>query len=97
MSSILFITSSPRDESISTQIASEFVGKLQAQKPGTTVVRRDLGFDPLPHLDTVTTSAIRKPAEARTPEEAVVADPFLVHAGQRSDPPVVPATLKVVK
>ncbi|KQR78206.1 transporter substrate-binding protein [Rhizobium sp. Leaf341] len=30
-------------------------------------------------------------------EEAVVADPFLVHAGLRSDPPGVPATLKVVK
>lgn len=74
MSSILFITSSPRgDESLSTKIASELVEKLQAKTPGAAVIRHDLGQNPIAHLDTVTTSAIRKPAEARNAEEAAAA------------------------
>lgn len=74
MSSILLVTSSPRGaESLSTKIANEFVDKLKAQNPGATVVHRDLGTNPIAHLDTVTTSAIRKPAEARSPEEAAAA------------------------
>lgn len=74
MSSILLVTSSPRGaESLSTKIATEFVGKLATQNPGSTVVHRDLGKSPIAHLDTITTSAIRKPAEARNPEEAAAA------------------------
>jgi FMN-dependent NADH-azoreductase len=74
MSSILLVTSSPRGgESISTKIASDFAAKLTAQNPGSSVIHRDLGQNPIAHLDTVTTSAIRKPAEARTAEEAAAA------------------------
>jgi FMN-dependent NADH-azoreductase len=74
MSSILLVTSSPRGaESLSTQIANEFVDKLKAQNPGSTVVHRDLGQNPIAHLDTVTTSAIRKPADARDAQEAAAA------------------------
>jgi len=74
MASILLVTSSPRgDESISTKIASDFAAKLTAQNPGSSVIHRDLGQNPIAHLDTVTTSAIRKPAEARTAEEAAAA------------------------
>lgn len=73
MSSILLVTSSPREESLSTQIANEFVEKLVANRPGATVVRRDLAKDGIAHLDTVTTSAIRKPAEARDAAEAAAA------------------------
>lgn len=75
MASILLVTSSPRGaESLSTRIATEFVEKLTVQNPGSTVIHRDLGTDPIPHLDTVTTSAIRKPAEARSLQEKVAAD-----------------------
>ncbi len=75
MSSILLVTSSPRgDESLSNKIATDFVNKLVAQHPGSSVTHRDLGLSPISHLDTVTTSAIRKPAEARTSEEAAAAD-----------------------
>ena len=75
MSSILLVTSSPRgDESLSTRIATEFVDKLKAQNPDSAIVVRDLGTDPIPHLNTISTSAIRKPADARNPEEAVAAD-----------------------
>jgi FMN-dependent NADH-azoreductase len=74
MSSILLITSSPRgDESLSTKIANEFVDKLKAQDPSTTVATRDLGKNPIAHLDTITTAAIRKPADARNAEEAAAA------------------------
>jgi FMN-dependent NADH-azoreductase len=38
--------------------------------PTSTIARRDLGTDPLPHIDAVYTAAIRKPANARSTEEA---------------------------
>ncbi|MBY2916012.1 FMN-dependent NADH-azoreductase [Rhizobium leguminosarum] len=71
MSSILLLTSSPRAESLSTPIAVDLAEKLKNQNPGSVVVRRDLAATPLPHIDDLFTSAIRKPAEARTAEEAV--------------------------
>ncbi|MDM9629489.1 FMN-dependent NADH-azoreductase [Rhizobium sp. S152] len=68
MSSILLLTSSPRAESLSTTIATDLAGKLQAQKAGSAIVRRDLTV--LPHIDDLFTAAIRKPADARSAEEA---------------------------
>jgi FMN-dependent NADH-azoreductase len=74
MSNILLITSSPRGEdSVSNKVATDLAEKLKAQS-GNNIVRRDLAAEPIPHLDTVTTNAIRKPAEARSQEEAVAAD-----------------------
>lgn len=71
MSSILLVTSSPRGaDSLSTKIASEFVDKLKAQNPAATVAHRDLGTNPIAHLDTVTTSAIKKQPADRTADEA---------------------------
>ena len=70
MSSILLLTSSPRSESLSTSIAVELAEKLKSQNPGSAVVRRDLAANPLPHIDDLFTGAIRKPAEARTAQEA---------------------------
>ena len=73
MSSILLVTSSPREDSLSTKVATDLVEKLKARNPDETVVHRDLGQNPIAHLDTVTTSAIRKPAAARNAEEAAAA------------------------
>ncbi|WP_395517186.1 FMN-dependent NADH-azoreductase [Pseudorhizobium flavum] len=73
MSSILLVTSSPREDSLSTKVATEFVEKLKSRNPGETVIHRDLGQNPIAHLDTVTTSAIRKPAADRNAEEAAAA------------------------
>jgi len=70
MSSILLLTSSPRADSLSTNIATEFAEKLRAQNPGKTIVHRDLVASPLPHIDDLFTAAIRKPADSRTAEEA---------------------------
>jgi len=70
MSSILLLTSSPRVDSLSTTIAADLAEKIKAQQPGSAVVRRDLGVNPLPHIDDLFTAAIRKPADDRTVEEA---------------------------
>lgn len=72
MSSVLLVTSSPRGaESVSSRVASELADALAR---GGSVTVRDLGTNPIPHLDTVTTSAIRKAPADRTPEEAAAAD-----------------------
>ncbi|MGW9230975.1 FMN-dependent NADH-azoreductase [Pseudorhizobium sp. NPDC055634] len=73
MSSILLVTSSPREGSLSTKVATDLVEKLKSRDSEATVVHRDLGLNPIAHLDTVTTSAIRKPAAERSPEEAAAA------------------------
>jgi FMN-dependent NADH-azoreductase len=73
MSSILLLTSSPRAESLSTDIAVDLAAKLQAQQAGSVVVRRDLAANPLPHMDDLFTGAIRKPADARSAAETEAA------------------------
>ncbi len=72
MSSILLVTSSPRGEtSRSTKVARELADALAAGDK--TITRRDLGTNPLPHIDAVFTSAIRKPVESRSEAEAAAA------------------------
>jgi FMN-dependent NADH-azoreductase len=75
MSPILLVTSSPRGEdSLSSKVAHDLANTLSARGNGTSVVHRDLGANPVPHLDSVTTSAIRKAPADRSPEEAAAAD-----------------------
>ncbi len=70
MSSILLVTSSPRgSESLSNAIATELAEKFAGQTGGA-LVRRDLVETQLDHVDGTFTAAIRKPADARTAEEA---------------------------
>lgn len=74
MAKTLLITSSPRgDESLSNKFATELASKLNAQGAGNELIVRDLAANPIPHLDDVTTSAIRKPADQRSAEEAQAA------------------------
>src|SRR5690606_34915671 len=71
MSSILLVTSSPRgNESLSSKFAIDLANQLADRLPSAAIVHRDIGTHPVPHLDEVTTTAIRKPAEARNAEEA---------------------------
>jgi FMN-dependent NADH-azoreductase len=75
MSSILLVTSSPRgNESLSSKMAHDLADSLSARDSGASITHRDLGANPIPHLDSVTTSAIRKAPTDRTPEEAAAAD-----------------------
>ncbi len=70
MASILLVTSSPREDSLSTRIARELADTLQADNPGKPLVHRDLAADGPKHLDRVLAAAVKAPADALTPEEA---------------------------
>lgn len=70
MTTILLLTASPRSNSFSTRLAGELAGRLRAKTPGAGLIHRDLGSQPLAHIDGVYAAAIRKPAEARTEAEA---------------------------
>ncbi|BBC72594.1 conserved hypothetical protein [Altererythrobacter sp. B11] len=72
------------DNSVSRELTQAALDHFREKHPDATVVERDLGTDPLPHLDNVTTGAIRLPAEAHTeemkaafPAERAVLDEFL--------------------
>lgn len=59
MSNILLVTTSPRGgESISSKLATELAEKLAA-KSGVTLVKRDVGNKPLPHIDSEFVAATR--------------------------------------
>ncbi|MBT9370392.1 FMN-dependent NADH-azoreductase [Rhizobium sp. CSW-27] len=74
MSKILLITSSPRgEESVSTKVATDLASALATRSSGE-VTLRDLGTNPIAHLDTVTTSAIRKAPADRNAEEAAAVE-----------------------
>lgn len=70
MSSILLATSSPRADSFSTRIATEFAEGLLAANPGSSLTRRDLAANPIPHINGDFASGVRKPREAQTSAEA---------------------------
>jgi len=74
MSKILLITSSPRAEgSLSNKFAGDLAAKIKEQSNGS-ITHLDLGQNPIPHLDQVTTSAIRKAPEQRDAQEAAAAE-----------------------
>jgi FMN-dependent NADH-azoreductase len=58
------------DRSVSRKLTARAAAAWRAAHPGGTVTYRDLGSDPLPHLDTVTGLARVMPAEQRTPAQA---------------------------
>lgn len=71
MSSILHISGSTRGEaSLSGRVAREFVNSLLARRPGTTLVERDLHSNPLPHIGSDFSTAIRLAADERTEAQA---------------------------
>ena len=71
MNTILHIDSSVRSSgSISRQLTSEFVQKLQAAHAGAKVIERDLAKNPIPHLSEQMMGAYFTPADQRTEEQA---------------------------
>lgn len=69
MAHILHIDSSPRGErSLSRQITTEFVTDLKTAHPEDTITYRNLGHNPVPHVDEAWIAAAFSPPEARTPE-----------------------------
>lgn len=64
-------SSTTGDQSVSRQIADRLLAHFTEKHPDAKVVTRDLVADPLPHIDPITTKAIRTPVD--THEEAVAA------------------------
>jgi FMN-dependent NADH-azoreductase len=71
MAHLLHVDSSIRgDQSVSRRLTARATGTWLAAHPGGTVTYRDLGSDPVPHLDTAGGLARIVPAEHHTPEQA---------------------------
>jgi FMN-dependent NADH-azoreductase len=71
-------------ESVSRELTQAIVDHFRALDPSATVTELDLAANPLPHIDAVTTGAIRFPADrhdeamrAVAPAERAVLDQFL--------------------
>lgn len=68
MSNLLVLNSSANTgASVSRILIEEAVGQILKAAPGTRIVRRDLGADPVPHLTTANLAGVRGTPE--TPEE----------------------------
>lgn len=72
------------EQSISRKLTQLITDHFAAANPEATVVTRDLVADPLPHIDPITTAAIRTPPEthaeavaAAYPAQRAVLDEFL--------------------
>lgn len=69
MAHILHVDSSPRGErSYSRTLSYEFITSWKTAHPDDTVTYRDLGHNPVPHVDEPWIAAAFTPPEARTPE-----------------------------
>jgi FMN-dependent NADH-azoreductase len=91
MTNILLVTSSPRGpQSLSTRFARDIAESLNARSGGT-IVERDLGTAPLPHITAAYIDGRTAPPETRTPEqiEAVNLAQSLVDEVQAADVIVV--------
>jgi FMN-dependent NADH-azoreductase len=71
MAHLLHIDSSIRtEESVSRALTARAAGVWRAAHPGATVTYRDLGAEPIPHLDTVGGLARLIPPDQHTPAQA---------------------------
>jgi len=67
MSTILYVTSSPRGTaSFSSQVSKALLGELQHADPGARLVVRDLARDELPHIGEDFVAATRSAAGLRS-------------------------------
>jgi FMN-dependent NADH-azoreductase len=64
---ILHIDCSPRIESHSRGLSAAIVGRLLVVAPGATIVRRDLGTEPLPHAVSDYAVTLSSPATLAAP------------------------------
>lgn len=74
MAHLLHIDTSIRAEgSVSREVSGAFAEHWRAANPTGTYVYRDLGLNPVPHLDLASYTAGSTAAEARTPEQEAAA------------------------
>ncbi|WP_326689200.1 MULTISPECIES: NAD(P)H-dependent oxidoreductase [unclassified Streptomyces] len=72
MATLLHIDSSlfPQEASVSRDVTASFRKAWEAEHPDGTVIYRDLGANPLPHLDGLAASAGFTAPDDRSPEQA---------------------------
>ncbi len=69
MSTILVITASPRGErSVSRALTTRFAQLLAQNHPQDTILLRDIGHHPVPHVTEPWVIGAFAPSEAQTPE-----------------------------
>jgi FMN-dependent NADH-azoreductase len=74
MTTLLQINSSLAGaDAASTRLADRLIAGIVARTPSLVLVRRDLGREPLPHLDATRLAALARPVAERTPAEAAIA------------------------
>lgn len=67
---LLHIDASPRLASHTRRLAGEFVTAWRARRPDATVVHRDVGREPIPHVSEAWIAAAFTPAAERSPAMA---------------------------
>lgn len=79
MSNVLILTSSALGEaSVSSKLAHQFGERLQAREPSASIVTRDVGIDPLPHLTAETVGGIRGAAKTEAENAAATLSDVLI-------------------
>ncbi|AEH81475.1 NAD(P)H-dependent oxidoreductase [Sinorhizobium meliloti] len=64
---ILYVDSSPRQESHSRQLSAAIIEKLLEVAPGASITRRELGAEPLPQTEALYAAALASPATLTAP------------------------------
>ncbi|WP_259780794.1 FMN-dependent NADH-azoreductase [Aestuariispira ectoiniformans] len=96
MTNLLVVNSSPNlDASVTRGLSKEFADTLASQLGDLTVVNRDLGATPPPHLDQTTIGAFYTPAENRSAEQklAVALSDTLISELKNADVIVIGAPM----
>jgi FMN-dependent NADH-azoreductase len=95
MANILILDSSASGTaSVSRKLTDGLAATIRRRHPGARIVRRDIGADPIPHLDGETTSAIRGgEAETETAREAVALSDRLIAELKAADLVVIGAPM----
>lgn len=74
MTQILVLHTSARSEgSLSREYTDKLVAQLRARQPAARIVARELGTDPLPHLDETLLGGWTKPVDAQSEAERAAA------------------------
>jgi FMN-dependent NADH-azoreductase len=94
MTNILIIDSAATgDASVSRKLTAEFAERLMARDPGATIVRRDIGAVPVPHLTAETVSAVRGTAETDAARAALALSDALIAEVSQADVIVIGAPM----
>lgn len=94
MTNILIVDSAATgDASVSRKLTDEFAERIRQRDPGATIVRRDVGRAPIPHLTEETVRAIRGTAETEAERAAAASSDELIAELKAADTIVIGAPM----